>query len=106
MHYHLSGISSVVQCSSSKGMVWKSSASSSMCSEVARVCLEIDHLVSDVGYCTCGMLQGEETSSSYVSSSEGLYVNLLHTGLRQGCLALHGVTGTRSKEVFSMLETW
>ena len=84
MHNGLSGISSVVQCSLSKGIVWKSSsssASSSRFSEVTRVLLEV---VSGVGYCTFGMLQGEETSSSEVSSSsEGLHVNLLHTGLRK-----------------------
>ena len=74
---------------------------------MVRVCLEGDDLVSGVGHCICGMLQDEETSSSEVSLSlEGLYVNLLHIGLRQDCLVLCGVSGTGSKEACSMLEMW
>ena len=40
------------------------------------------------------------------SSSNKLYVNLLHTGLSQGSLVLHGVTRIGVKEAFLMLETW
>ena len=40
------------------------------------------------------------------SSSEELYVNLLHTGLSSGSLVLCGVTGIGLKEAFLMLETW
>ena len=58
-------------------------------------------------YCTCGAWQGGGTLSSVVSSSsEDLYVNLLHTGLRHNSLELHGIAGTGSKEAFSMLEMW
>ena len=62
---------------------------------------------SGVEHCTGDVLRGEGTSSAEVSSSsEGLYVNLLHTGLRLDTLVLHGVTGTGLKEAFLMLEIW
>ena len=52
-------------------------------------------------------MQGEGASSSEVStSSEELYVNHLHTGLRQDSLVLHGVAGVGSNEAFSTLDTW
>ena len=73
----LSGVSSEVQCSSSKGSIWKSSSSTS--SELS------EHT---------GVLSAE------------LKDKHLHTGLGGICGVLRGVVGTWLKEVWSMLETW
>ena len=90
VHVHirvLSGTSSVVQCSSSKGTICKSS---SRCSWASR-----------------GALKAVRVSSSEVSlSSEELYVSHLQTGLRWDWTVLHDVTESGSNEAFLKLDTW
>ena len=87
MHNVLSGISSEVQWSSSRGTVWKSS-SSSLSSEYSGV-------LAGVVLGVCGVLLSVELNDSH-----------LHTGLGGVCGLLHGVTGSGSNETCSMLETW
>ena len=74
----LSGVSSEVQCSLSRGTIWKSSSSSSEYS---------------------GVLSG-----GYLSAE--LKDKCLCTGLGGACGVLHGVVGAGSNEACSMLETW
>ena len=80
IHNVLSSVSLEVQCSSSRGTVWKSSLSSS----------SAEH---------SGVL-------SEVLSSAELNDSHLHTGLGRVCGVLHGVTGVGLNEACSMLETW
>ena len=80
MHNVLSGISSEAQCLLFRGTVWKSFSSAS----------SSEH---------SGVLAG-------VMSSVELNDNHLCTGLGGVCGVLHGVTGARSNEMCSMLETW
>ena len=68
MHNVLLGISSVVQCSSSNGTIWKSSSSSLSSSRHTGVLVGV-------------VLAGGETSSEVSLSSDELNDSHLHTGL-------------------------
>ena len=89
MHNVLSGTSSVVQCSSSKGTIWKSSSSSRHTGVLAGVALGVGGASSDLSL-----------------SSYELNDNCLHTGPDGVCDALHGMTGLGLNEAFLMLDTW
>ena len=93
MHNVLSGTSSVVQCSSSKGTAWKSSSSSSSSSRHTEV---LDGVMLGVG----GASSGASLSLYELNDS------CLHTGLGGVSDVLHGVTGWGLNETFSMLDTW
>ena len=109
MHKCLSGISLVVQWSSSKETVWKSSSSSSSSrsSHIVRVHLECGCCGKSMGFCSSTVLEGDGMSTVEISSpSELLKDNWNHTGLWHDWLVpmLHGVVG--SKEMLSSLDTW
>ena len=88
MHNVLSGTPSVVQYSSSKDTVWKSSSSSS----------------SRYNWASAGVALGAGGVISEVSlSSEGLNVS---TGLGVVQNVLHGVTRSGLNKACSMLDTW
>ena len=109
MHKCLSRISSIVQCSSSRETVGKSSSSSSRVTFVLRVHLEDGCCRVSMWFCNDAVLAGKGISPVGVSSSsEELKVKCHHTGLQCDCLVLvlHDVTGSGSKEVFSTLEMW
>ena len=91
MHNVLSGTSSVVQCSSSKGTIWKSSSSSSS---------RHTGVLAGVALCVSG------ASSDVPLSLHALNDNHLHTGLDGVCNVLHGVIGLGLNEAFSILDTW
>ena len=107
MYKCLSGLSSVVQWSSSNETVGKaSSSSSSRSSHMGRVHLEGGCCRKSMGFCNGAMPEGNELSTVRVSSSEELEVNQCCTGLQCDWLVpvLHGIAG--SKEMFSSFETW
>ena len=89
MHNVLSGTSSVVQCSSSKGTIWKSSSSSRHTGVLAGVVLGVGGASSEVSLSLCELND-----------------NCLHTGLDGVCSALRGMTGSGLNEAFLMLDTW
>ena len=76
-----SGVSSEVQCSSSKGTIWKSSSSSSELAEHT--------------WALSGMQLSTELKDKH-----------LHTGLGSVCGVLQGVVRTGLNEACSMLEAW
>ena len=92
MHNVLSDISSEVQLSSFRGTIWKSS-SSSLSSEYSGVFAGV-------------VLRFGEVTSGVASSSDGINNSPLCTGLGGACNVFHGVSGSGSNEVCSMLETW
>ena len=113
MHKCLLGISSISQCSSLSGTVWKSSSSSSAfkLTYTFRVHLEGGHWEASTWCCFDGVLSGDGVTSAGMtssSSSEELKDKHLHTGLWCDSLLpeLCGVTGSGSKDVFSTLEIW
>ena len=97
MHKVLSGTSSVVQCSSSRGAVWKSSSSpSSRYTWASRVVLEVDGWGSGLWGVIHGLVLGGASSSEVSTLLEKPYISHLHTGLRWDCPLLHGATGSGS----------
>ena len=88
MHKCLSGISSISQCSSLSGTIWKSSSSSSSPASrvtyVFRVHLEDGHWKATMWCCFGGVLLGDGVTSAGMtssSSSEKLKVKHLCTSL-------------------------
>ena len=92
MHSVLSGTSSVVQCSSSKGTVWKSPSSLSS---------------SRYTWASAGVaLRAGGTSSGVSLLLEKLNVSHLHTSLGGVQNLLHGMTGSGLNEAWSTLDMW
>ena len=90
MHNVLSGTSLVVQYSSSKDTIWKSSSSSSRYT-----------------WASAGVALGVSGVSSQVSLLlDGLNTSCLHTGLDGVWNALHGMTRLGLNKAWLMLDMW
>ena len=110
MYKCLSGISPIVQWSSFKEFVWKSSSSSSSSSRsshMSRVQIGGGCCRKATGFFTDAILGDKGLSTVRVSSSsEELKVNHHGTGLQCDWLTPVPCGVARSKETFSSLETW